>query len=154
WIAAQPRRHVVVVELFAPQQAGERLAADVAALGVERGGNHGRVELVCLGDALVEDGVEVGTEEASGIGPIAQAELHRGLRPAGAPEAVKSGCLGADPLWIHGVAPAVNQELVKRVLDERSIDVGARKTLEVGLVLREDELGRAPYVEPALPERL
>ena len=43
---------------------------------------------------------------------------------------------------------------MERVLHERPIDVGVWKTLEVRLVLGEDELGCAAHVEPALPERL
>ncbi len=67
---------------------------------------------------------------------------------------MEGGGLGADVLRVHRVAPAADQELVEGVLDEWTIDVGARKALQVRLVLGEDELGRAAHVEPALPERL
>ena len=41
-VAAQPGRDVVIVELLAPQEPGECLPADVAAVGVERGRKHVR----------------------------------------------------------------------------------------------------------------
>ena len=42
----EPFVHVVVVELLAPQHAGQRLPHDVGLVGVQRRGNHRRVELV------------------------------------------------------------------------------------------------------------
>ena len=48
-IAGQPTLHVVVEELLAPQQSGERLPGDQRLVGGDGRGNHRGVERVRLG---------------------------------------------------------------------------------------------------------
>ena len=105
-VAVEPAGNVVVVELLAPQHAGERLPHDRGFIGRCRGRGEFGVELVGLVPSLRLHPGEVRAERGRRVRASAfrsQAQPHlRGL--AGTHRQPVPGCtLGAPPLRIDGV---------------------------------------------------
>ncbi len=142
WIAFQPLRHVEVVILPAPQQAGQRLPLHAPRLGVGGGARQPGVELVGLRRPIPQHALGQGAGEAprsalprrhrsfprrSGALPRRPRSLPRRLarqaqanarRPArGHFQAVVHRRLGAPPRRAHRPGVAVHQVLVETVLE-------------------------------------
>ena len=145
-IALQPQFDAVMVKLLAPQQPGQGLPLHPSLVVVQIGALNGGVEGVGLGDALLEDGVEVA--ERICVLCIREAHLHtegftrrddglevrRDLRP--------------DLRRIHPLRAPVDNSLVDSVLDVGRGIGRAEQALGVGLVLGEQQRRIAVHVPP------
>ena len=138
----EPAVDVVVVELLGPEHAGEGLPHHVGGVGVHGLRDDGGVELVGLPPACLHDRVERAAEGRGGRG-VVKPQPER-LRLAGLDgEGIVRGGLRALLLGIHRVRAAMDDAAVDPVLDEGRPVGGVEETLGVGLVLGEEERGRA-----------
>src|SRR5688572_9878633 len=123
-VTAQPLRHVVVVELLAPDHPGEGLALDEACILVREVVLQTGVEAISLGDTRREDRVEI-LERRSGGGwrePQPELDLSAGRHL----EPVPGRGLGAGALAVHGGFPAADHALVKAALEETGTRVAVQ----------------------------
>ena len=128
-VLLQPRIAVPVVVLLGPEHAGDGLAHHVGGIRGDRGRGHRRVEGVSLpqagGQGLVEvfpegDGAPFGRRARPGRRLGGEAQPHR-RRSAGADlQPVVRGGLGAAPLGVHGLVPALDDIVVDAVLEVRA----------------------------------
>ena len=58
-VLAQPVLQIEVVVLLAPQQSRQRLAMHPALIFGQRSGRNPRVEFISIGDAVLEDRLEI-----------------------------------------------------------------------------------------------
>ena len=142
-IAVQPARHVVVVELLAPQHPGEGLPHHQRLVGRGGRGRQFGVELVGLGPAAGDDRVERRSQSGGRFAPGArgtqpQPQLDGRARRNGHP--VPEGALRPAPIGIHR-GQAGPDVVVDAVLRVRRTGVGAVQALDVRLVLAEQRLG-------------
>ena len=135
-IALQPAVHVVVVELLAPDQAGERLPLDAALLRAEPARMDGGVELVGLFCPLREDGRVLRQQPLPGLIGEGEEKLDA---PAGRDRArvIETG-LGAARGGTEGLLPAVHDQLMKGILHERALVGDVVEPLVVGFVVGEE----------------
>jgi len=139
-IAVEPAGDVVVIELLAPDHAGERLAHDRGlvvgrACRAERGVV--RVGLArAVGERAIESRVEVG-RGALILPREPQPQLGGGARRDG--EAVPARHLRAAALGVHGPR-AADDVIVDAVLRVRRLRRGPEEAHGVRLVLAEEEL--------------
>src|SRR5262249_20267993 len=120
-IALEPSPDVEVIELLAPEHAGEGLALDAPHVLVRDAFLHHGVEGIGLGNALFENVVEA----AEGLrARLTRAQPHAdGGRAAGRNGAhIKRARFGAFACGVDRLVAAVNHMLVERVL---KISLGA-----------------------------
>ena len=143
-VAVEPLGHDQVVELLRPDQAGVRLARHRAFGGLEPGRDDGRVELVGLANAGVEGGVEPGAERLSRhLARGREAQAQRRTCSGRKREAVPGRRLRAGPGRVDGALSPADDAVVEGVLDERGTVRFAEQALGVGLVVGEQQFGRA-----------
>ena len=149
-VRAQPPLQVEVVELFAPQHAGERLAMHAPLVLAERGRRDPLVELVGVADSAREDLIDVleGGRWTGGREPHRHDLAATGRHVQ---HVVRRG-LGPGLRRVHGFAPAPDHIVVERVLH-----VGRRirlppQPLGVALVLGEQQLRAAIARQPVLAQ--
>src|SRR2546425_3069592 len=148
-----------MVELLAPEHAGQGLPHDVGLIGVERVRCDGRVELVGFLQARRNDVLEpfskwtgaVGRSQR-GRGNLREAEPNDlALARADAQVIVRGGFR---PLLVrvHSLTLAVDEVVVDAVLDVRAAAGGSEDALRVGLVLREQQGRVTLTIEVALSQ--
>ena len=155
-IAGKPSLDVVVVELSAPQHAGQGLPHDQATVGGQRARDDEVVELVRVSDAAAEDLLEVETEGRPRPGRIGvgESEPERDLTARRHTRSIPGRRLGAHAGGVDGIFLPRDHALADAVLDIRRAGRHAEEPWKVGLVLGEEQLGRALGVEPSCAERL
>ena len=145
----QPTVHVIVVILFAPQHAGQRLAHNPGSVGIEAWRHESRIELV----GLVPPGCSIRsnrppTDRRAAVRlPLVGSSvrrtslsLSRTLRTV--PRARSNGNarpISCPSLRAHGVLTTVNDVVVDAVLDVRSAIGLAENPLGVRLVFGEQQ---------------
>ena len=157
-IPVQPAGDVVVEQLLAPQQPGERLAHHQRLVGARAGRGELGVELVRLGLPLRHYLAELGTERVVRLpagrfgGRRPQPQPHLGRLAGLDRQLVPERALGAGALGIDGGRPA-DHVVVDAVLRIRRERRGAEQPLVVGLVLAEQR-GRDRPVRPGAGQQL
>ena len=141
-VSGQPSLHVVVVELLAPEQPGERLPLHQPLVVRHLGRGERPVEVVRLGQAPREDRVERGTDRAGAALGGGQAEAHDARAAGGDGPAVARGRLRPRARGAHRVAAAVDHVVVERVLHARRLVRRAPEPARVGHVVGEEQLRR------------
>ena len=140
-VAVEPAGHVVVVELLAPQHAGECLTHHHRFVGGgARRGELG-VELVGLGAPGRRDLFEIGSQRGLGVrtrpgGTQPQPQLH--ARPRLDLHLVPRGALGAPQVGVHR-RRARDDVIVDPVLGERGGRGDPVEALNVGFVVAEQQ---------------
>src|SRR5213080_3895359 len=137
-VALEPAPHVEVVELLAPQHAGERLALDAPHVLIRNAFLQSAVEGISIAHALREDIVKAAEGSRA---RLAHAQSHAdGGRRAGSNRAhIKRARLGAFACRIDRVAAAVNHIVVERVLEVSLGAAHAEQSREVALVIAEQQ---------------
>ena len=149
-VLLQPLLQVEVVELLAPQHAGQRLPVHAALILVERRRRDPLVEFVRLAQPLFEDRIEI----AEGIArqSRSEAQAYRPAPPGGNVQPVMRRRLRPHAGGIHRTRVSRDDTGVKRVLDVGRCIGLAPKTLHVGLVFREQQLGAAVARQPLVAQ--
>src|SRR5262249_6263914 len=115
-VAIEPEIDAVVIELLRPEQPRIRLPLNEPLVLRQSGRPNRPAELLCLGDPILEDTVELVKGANRPINEPA-ADDNRLLRADHRPE-VRSG-LGSSPLQIHAIGPPIHDELVEPILHIR-----------------------------------
>src|SRR5467141_2650660 len=137
-IAVEPSPHVEVVELLAPQHAGEGLALDAPHVLVGNAFLQDSVEGIRLGKALRENALKVAE---GGRARLARAQPHAdgGAAASRNGAQVNSAYLSAFARGVYRFAAAVNYVVVEGVL-KKSLHAGnTEQSCEVGLVIAEQQ---------------
>src|SRR6186997_2477316 len=123
-IAVEPLSHIEIVELLVPQHAGKGLALDtphvlVADIFLSRS-----VEEFRFGNAPAEDVVEV-DEGAHALIAGAQPDSNRDAAPGRHRAQIEAGDLGAVPAGIYRLGAAVDDVVMKCILEMAGRWLGA-----------------------------
>ena len=157
----QPPVHIVVVELLAPQHAGQGLAHDIGLVRGEPRRNNGSVERVGFLAARLQRRFE---RRPEWTGPFAVGLGQGSWRHITEPQAHDLGCTGVDgqavmrcrlgPLLrgVHCLCLAVDNVVVDAVLDVGAVVGDSEETLRVGVVFREQQRHVPCTVEPAVAQ--
>ena len=140
-VAVEPAGHVVVVELLAPQHAGECLTHHHRFVGGGAGRGELGVELVGLGAPGRRDLFEIGSQRDLGVrarpgGTQPQPQLHARARLD--LHLVPRGALGAPQVGVHR-RRARDDVIVDPVLGERGGRGDPVEALSVGFVVAEQQ---------------
>ena len=152
-VTLEPAFDVVVGELLRPEEPRERLPHDaLRVVGVVRR-DHRRVELVRLGPALGENGLELRSERIPRDRRVREPEARARARAGAEREPVVRRRLRTDPPRVDRIRSPLDDVAADAVLDVRARVRASPEALGVRVVLGEEELGRAGAVEPPGAER-
>src|SRR5271156_4370356 len=154
-VAFEPTADIVVVALFAPQQAGEGLTLNIARVfglfGIDAFG----VKFVGFFDALIEDLLESRTKELQRAGVaggqilICKAKTYRPTFSRSDFRRKMGCCFGPGQFRIHRATFAIDNIAVERVFHERSRAFRIKQPLHIGFVFGEKRFGSSLDQQPA-----
>src|SRR5438128_982509 len=152
-VTLEPVFDYVVVKLLGPQHAGKALTHDVLRIRRKVLGNNSGIELVgfvlAQSESLVEAGKRILAFEV-GVGK-AHPDFYCFSRTHC--ELVMSCCCGASMRRIDGILGAMHHIVVDAVFDVGSAVLDSKEPAGVGLVLGEQQFGRAFAMKPAITGR-
>src|SRR6185295_14395416 len=138
-IAFEPSIDLVMVELFIPKQAGERLALDPARILRESGRREPGIKLICLLEARSKDCIHVLLGEFWNLLLIGKAQADRlGLSRREREHVLGCG-FAAQVIWIDRFLLALHDIVVKTIFHISGTGLVSIETAAVGLIFRKKQ---------------